>query len=115
MDEPLFRFDAVGLRIDDVVVLAHVTATIPDRGVTVLAGPSGAGKSTVLRLCNRLAVPTEGTVSFRGSDIAGLDPLTLRRRVGMVFQRPTLFAGTVRDNLLVARPEGDEQVFVAAL
>jgi putative ABC transport system ATP-binding protein len=66
-------------------------------------------------LCNRLEVPTSGVVRFRGEDIAALDPLALRRRVGMVFQRPTLFAGTVRDNMKVAVPEGDDAAFVAAL
>lgn len=67
-------------------------------------GPSGSGKSTLLRLCNRLEVPESGVVRFRGDDLATLDPLHLRRRVGMVFQRPTPFAGTVRENLEVAEP-----------
>jgi putative ABC transport system ATP-binding protein len=72
--------------------------------VTVLVGPSGSGKSTLLRCCNRLEAPDRGTVRFRGDDISGVDPLSLRRRVGMVFQRPTPFAGTVRANLEVAEP-----------
>jgi putative ABC transport system ATP-binding protein len=46
-----------------------------------------------------------GRVCFRGQDMAGLDPLPLRRQVGMVFQRPTPFPGTVRDNLLTAAPD----------
>jgi putative ABC transport system ATP-binding protein len=74
----------------------------------VVVGPSGAGKSTLLRLCNRLEAPTSGTVRFRGDDVASLDPLALRRRVGMVFQRPTPFPGTVRDNLMVAAPGLDD-------
>jgi putative ABC transport system ATP-binding protein len=77
---------------------------VPARGVTVVAGPSGAGKTTLLRLCNRLERTTSGRVRFRGEDVADLDPLRLRRRVGMVFQRPTPFPGTVRDNLRVAVP-----------
>ena len=77
---------------------------MPDDGVTVVVGPSGSGKSTLLRLCNRLEAPTSGTVRFHGDDIAGLEPLRLRRRVGMVFQRPATFGGTVRDNLRVAAP-----------
>lgn len=77
---------------------------IPNAGVTALLGPSGAGKSTMLRCCNRLEVPTEGVVRFRGDDIAQVDVLRLRRRVAMVFQRPTPFPGTCRDNLLVAQP-----------
>ena len=81
----------------------------------MVVGPSGSGKSTLLRLCNRLVVPTSGVVRFRGDDVAGLDPLRLRRRVGMVFQRPTLFGGTVRDNLRVAQPDGSEDDYEEAL
>lgn len=69
-----------------------------------MVGPSGSGKSTLLRLCNRLDLPDTGCVRYRGADVSTLDPLRLRRQVGMVFQRPTPFAGTVADNLRVARP-----------
>ena len=58
----------------------------------------------MLRCCNRLEVPTGGRVLFRGDDVASLDPLRLRRQVGMVFQRPTPFPSTVRDNFRVAQP-----------
>jgi len=84
--------------------LDGASGEIPDRGVTVLVGPSGSGKSTLLRCCNRLEAPAEGVVRYRGADVAALDPLGLRRQVGMVFQRPTPFAGTVRANLQVAEP-----------
>jgi len=100
----LFRFDRVAVRLGAVTVLQDVDVSLPDGGITVLAGPSGAGKSTMLRLCNRLIVPTSGAVAFRGDDVAHLDPLALRRTVGMVFQRPTLFDGTVLENLRVADP-----------
>ncbi len=86
-----------------------------DRGITVVLGPSGAGKSMLLRLLNRLEVPTSGTVAFRGRPVADLDPLVLRRQVGMVFQRPAPFPGTVRDNLLVADPAASEEALVEAL
>lgn len=81
----------------------------------MVAGPSGSGKSTLLRLCNRLAVPESGRVRFRGDDVAALDPLAHRRRVGMVFQRATPFPGSVRDNLRVAAPEAAEEVMARAL
>jgi UDP-glucose/iron transport system ATP-binding protein len=87
--------------------LRGVSAAFEDGAVTVVVGPSGAGKSTLLRLCNRLEVPSEGVVRFRGDDVQRLDPLALRRRVGMVFQRPTPFPGTVLDNLRVAEPQLD--------
>ncbi len=99
---PVLAFDEVCVRFGDTEVLRSVTAEVADARVTVLAGPSGSGKTTLLRLCNRLEVPTAGTVRFRGEDLATLDPLSLRRRVGMVFQRPTLFAGTIGENFAVA-------------
>ena len=112
----LFEFGDVVVRFGDDVVLDHVTASVPDGGsITCLLGASGAGKSTLLRLCNRLEVPTEGEVRFRGRPLQDTDPLELRRHVGMVFQRPTLFAGSVRDNLLVAEPAADEDAMTDAL
>jgi putative ABC transport system ATP-binding protein len=101
---PLFELAGVSLAIDGVTILDDVTLTVPDAGITVLVGPSGAGKSMLLRLLNRLEVPSSGQVRFRGEPVDALDPLALRRRVGMVFQRPAPFPGTVRDNLLVADP-----------
>jgi putative ABC transport system ATP-binding protein len=83
--------------------------------VTVVIGPSGAGKSTLLRTCNRLEAPSSGCVRFRGDDVGALDPLQLRRRVGMVFQKPTPFPGPVLDNLRVAAPALTEEEAVAAL
>jgi len=106
MDEvPVFDFVDVVVEREGVRALDGFTAAIPGQGVTAVFGPSGSGKSTLLRLCNRLEVPTGGRVSFCGKDIAGLDPLRLRRRVGMCFQRPTPFPGTVADNLRVAEPD----------
>jgi putative ABC transport system ATP-binding protein len=80
-----------------------------------VVGPSGAGKSTLLRLCDRLEVPSRGRVRFRGDDVAALDPLGLRRRVGLVAQRPTPFAGTVADNLRVAAPGASPDTLDAVL
>lgn len=112
----LFDFDDVVVQRDTTTVLDHVTVTVPDGGgITCILGPSGSGKSTLLRLCNRLVAPTSGRVSFRGTDLATVDVLAHRRKVGMVFQRATVFPGTVRDNLLVAEPGLDEAAMVAAL
>jgi putative ABC transport system ATP-binding protein len=76
-------------------------------GITVLQGPSGSGKSTLLRLLNRLVAPDAGTVRYRGADLAARDVLAHRREVGMVFQAPVLFPGSVADNLAVAEPLDD--------
>jgi putative ABC transport system ATP-binding protein len=107
MDQgPLFRFDSVTVEGSAGTRLRDVTLDVPASGITTLVGPSGSGKSTLLRLCNRLEVPTRGGVFYRGRELSSIDPLELRRQVGMVFQRPVLFAGTVRDNLA----EADEDV-----
>jgi putative ABC transport system ATP-binding protein len=79
-------------------VLRDVTVSIP-RGATAVVGPSGSGKSTLLRLLNRLADPGEGAVLFHGTDVRDLDPLELRRRVGLVPQLPAPVPGTVGDNV----------------
>ncbi len=99
MAVPLFAFEGVGLDRGGTAVLSDVSVAVPDAGITVFVGPSGAGKSTLLRCCNRLEVPTTGTVRFRGDDLATLDPLAHRRRVAMVFQAPARFPGTVAANL----------------
>ena len=97
--EPVFGFKGVGVDFGEAQVLHALDLAVPASGVTVVLGRSGSGKSTLTRLCNRLLDPTTGVVRFRGADVADLDVLALRRAVGMVFQRPTLFGGTVADNL----------------
>jgi putative ABC transport system ATP-binding protein len=63
-------------------------------------GPSGAGKSTLLRVINRLIEPTAGEVYLAGEPTSAMNPLELRRRVGMVFQLPSLFGATVEEATL---------------
>ena len=115
MSTPLFAFEDVGLEVDGAVILDAITVELPADGVVVVAGASGSGKSSLLRLCNRLVAPSTGTVRFRGDDVAALDVRRLRRRVGMVFQRPTPFPGTVHENLRVAEPSLDEDGAIALL
>ena len=118
MSEPravAFEFTGVSVLRAGRRVLDEITARIPAAGITVVSGPSGAGKTTLLRLCNRLEVPDGGKVCYRGQPLDELDPLVLRRRVGMVFQRPTPFPGTVADNLAVARPDADAGELSTAL
>jgi len=66
-------------------ILAGVDVLVPDGEVTAVVGPSGAGKSTLLRAINRLIEPSSGEVYLDGEPTGSLDPLELRRRVGMVF------------------------------
>ncbi len=94
----IFELDGIGLARDGRPVLRDVSLAIPS-GSTALLGPSGSGKSTLLRLLNRLADPDEGSVRFHGTDVRELDPLELRRRVGLVPQLPAPVPGTVADNV----------------
>lgn len=88
--------------------VADVSLTVEPRSVTAFIGPSGCGKSTVLRTINRMheVIPgayVEGTVSLDGEDIygEGVDPVSVRRSIGMVFQRPNPFPTmTIRENVL---------------
>lgn len=104
--EVLFAFEDVGMVVDGgTTVLRDVEVTLPADRTTVVVGPSGAGKSTLLRMCNRLEVPTSGVVRYRGTPLDDVEPRSHRRRVGMVFQRPVVFPGTVAENLSVADPD----------
>ena len=80
-------------------ILRHLSMTITAGRITVLIGPSGCGKTTLLRLVNRLEDPTAGLILLGSQDISLLDPLELRQDVGMVPQKPFMFAGTVLENL----------------
>ena len=108
----LLSFQGVRFAVDGEREILHgVSLSVAPAAVTVLAGPSGAGKSTLLRLGNRLDIPSAGSVRFRGEDSSAIDPRELRRRVGMVFQTPVPFAGSVRANLKVGAPQaGDEEL-----
>ncbi len=108
-DAPLFAFEHVSVDGAQRPRLQDVSIVVPGRGVTAIAGPSGAGKSTLLRCCNRLEAPSDGVVRYRGEDVAARDPLLHRREVGMVFQQPVVFPGTVADNLRVADPQAGRE------
>ena len=75
-----------------------------------IVGPSGAGKTSLLRLLNRLDEPTSGTVLLQGNDYREIPTRELRRRVGMVMQRPFVFRGTVVENLRFGPQQQDRKL-----
>ncbi|MYX19405.1 thiol reductant ABC exporter subunit CydD, partial [Streptomyces sp. SID8380] len=85
-------------------------------GETVaLVGPSGAGKSTLLQAVLGFARPDTGRVTVGGTDLAGIDPALWHARIAWVPQHPALFAGTLAENVLLARPDATEAEVVRAL
>ncbi|MFF0552093.1 thiol reductant ABC exporter subunit CydD [Streptomyces sp. NPDC004311] len=80
-----------------------------------LTGPSGAGKSTLLQVLLGFVPPTAGQVRIAGVDLADLSPAHWRRQIAWVPQRPHLFAGTVAENVRLARPQADDAEVTAAL
>jgi ABC-type methionine transport system ATPase subunit len=81
-------------------ILRGVTFAVQAGEVFSVVGPSGAGKSTLLRTINRLVESTAGNIFLDGAPIEEINPLELRRRIGMVFQLPALFGDTVKDTVL---------------
>ncbi|KAM3374879.1 ABC transporter I family member 17 [Capsicum galapagoense] len=97
-------------------ILNSVSVDIPRGVIMGIIGPSGSGKSTLLRALNRLWEPPKNTVFLDGNDICGIDVLFLRRKVGMLFQLPVLFEGTVADNIrygpkLKGKKLSDDEVY----
>jgi putative ABC transport system ATP-binding protein len=95
----LLRAEGLGRVANGKVLIEDASFEARAGEVLALVGPSGAGKSSLLRLLNRLDEPTHGTVYLQGTDYRTLAPRELRRKVGMVTQRPYLFPGSVADNL----------------
>lgn len=96
----LFSMENICFNIEDKVILNEINCEIGLNGITSIIGPSGSGKSTLLRLLNKLISPTMGVVRFKDVDIADMESQDLRKEIGMVLQRPFLFKGTVKSNLL---------------
>lgn len=108
MREPILSVR--GLSVRDAAgrtIVRDVNLDVPKGLVTGLIGPSGAGKSTLLRCLNRLVdlsptLTVTGEILFHGQGIRSLDVDDLRRRVGIVFQQPVTFPGSIERNVLFA-------------
>jgi osmoprotectant transport system ATP-binding protein len=107
----MIQFDRVSKRYGDTVALNDFSLTVPTAKITVLMGLSGSGKTTAIRSVNKMVTPTSGSVSIDGVDVAELDAVTLRRRIGYVMQEVGLLPHkTVLDNVtLIARIAGQSR------
>jgi phosphate transport system ATP-binding protein len=106
LEKPVLEVRSLSLWYGRQAALSGVSLRIPERRVTALIGPSGCGKSTLIRCFNRMndlveGVRTEGDILFRGASVfdPGLDPIALRRRIGMVFQKSNPFPKSIFENV----------------
>jgi len=103
----VFNVENLNAWYSDHHVLKNINMYVQDKKSTALIGPSGCGKSTFLRCLNRMndLIPEfrhEGVIKHKGSDIYGadVDPIDIRRTIGMVFQRPNPFPKSIYDNII---------------
>jgi phosphate transport system ATP-binding protein len=103
---PAFDVRGLSLWYGKFQAIRNVSLTMPQHHITALIGPSGCGKSTLVRCLNRMndLIPTvrvEGSVYFQGLDLyaSDTDPVEVRRRIGMVFQKPNPFPKSIYDNV----------------
>jgi putative ABC transport system ATP-binding protein len=98
-ESAILRAENLGRSVAGKILVADATFDLYAGETLAIVGPSGSGKTSLLRLLNRLDEPTSGTVYLDRVDYREIAPRELRRRVGMVMQRPYLFPGSVADNL----------------
>ncbi|MCJ1672197.1 MULTISPECIES: ABC transporter ATP-binding protein [Rathayibacter] len=112
-DDVVFSYDEKALDVDedarDRTVLRGVSFTVPRGKRTALVGPSGAGKSTILALIERFYDPEAGVVRLGGVDITAIDRDALRAQIGYVEQDAPVLAGTLRENLVLGRPDASDE------
>jgi ATP-binding cassette, subfamily B, beta-glucan exporter len=108
-EDVAFAYDGVNPAIADVSFTAAQGETI------AIVGATGSGKSTTVSLLYRAFDPIRGTVRIDGHDIRELTLASLRRNIGVVFQEPMLFARTIRENLLVGRPDATDAELAEAI
>ncbi|MFD7460566.1 MULTISPECIES: thiol reductant ABC exporter subunit CydD [unclassified Streptomyces] len=95
--------------------VSDVSLTVEPGETVALVGPSGAGKSTLLNVALGFVRPTEGRVRIGGADLTDLDLEQWRSRIAWVPQRPHLYAGTIAENVRLARPDADDRALRRAL
>jgi phosphate transport system ATP-binding protein len=104
--EPVIDIRGLSVHYGDFRAVRDVDLAIRPKAITALIGPSGCGKTTVLRCLNRMndlieGARVDGEVRYHGVDLygEGVDPVEVRRRIGMVFQKPNPFPKSIRENI----------------
>jgi ABC-type multidrug transport system fused ATPase/permease subunit len=105
---PMVEFDHVSFAYGERQVLKDVSFRLERNQITALIGPSGAGKSTVLALLCRFHDPATGMVRWNGHDFRSMGLRDLRDRLGLLEQDAPVLHGTIRDNLLIANQDADD-------
>jgi ATP-binding cassette, subfamily B, bacterial HlyB/CyaB len=96
-------------------VFKDLSLILPNQETTVIVGDSGCGKSTLAKILSGLYCADSGDVLFGKANLAEHDPNSVRKRIAYVAQEPLLFAGTIRENLIIASPAASEQAIDAVL
>jgi subfamily B ATP-binding cassette protein MsbA len=107
-------FDSVSFAYAEKEVLTDVSFEATSGSVTALVGSSGSGKSTIAGLAASFRIPSRGVVRIDGHDLATVKLESYREHLGVVLQDEFLFEGTIRDNILFARPGAREDEVMAA-
>jgi phosphate transport system ATP-binding protein len=104
--EPIFEVRDVGVSYDGNPAVRNISLDIGHNRITALIGPSGCGKSTLIRCFNRMndlipSATVDGSILYHGQDLygAGIDPVEVRKLIGMVFQKPNPFPKSIYDNV----------------
>jgi len=106
MESTILKTESLSAYFGGNRVVNKVSLSIPEKVVTTIMGPSGCGKTTLIRCFNRIhelipGAKVEGKVLLRDEDVYAIDPMIIRRRIGMVFQRPNPFPTmTIYDNVI---------------
>ena len=109
------RFEDVSFSYDgDRQILKDISFELKSGDCIAIVGPSGSGKSTIVNLIPRLWDVSSGSVTFDGTDVRDLTLHSLRDEIGVVTQETYLFNGTIRDNLLYAKPDATEEEMIEA-
>lgn len=111
------RFEGVSFSYEgrDRTVLSDIDLAVEPGEAIAVVGATGSGKTTLVTLLTRLYDPTEGRVTLDGTDLRDLTVTSLRRHVGFAFEEPSLFSASVRENLLMGKPDATDAEVQRAL